>query len=80
MALPVWLVLIVNDASIHGLGMDCAHGLNEEGRPFGEQETSSWENVRTWLVQSQLIPDSVKAEDAFIHLQGEEGEKVAGMK
>lgn len=45
--------------------------MNEEGQPFGRQDTSAWENVRTWLVQSELIPDSVKAEDAFINLQGE---------
>jgi putative hydroxymethylpyrimidine transport system substrate-binding protein len=45
--------------------------MNEEGQPFGMQDASSWENVRAWLVQSELIPDSVKAEDAFINLQGE---------
>jgi len=45
--------------------------MNEEGQPFGRQDASSWENVRAWLVQSELIPDSVKAEDAFINLQGE---------
>jgi putative hydroxymethylpyrimidine transport system substrate-binding protein len=45
--------------------------MNEEGQLFGGQDASSWENVRTWLVQSELIPDSVKAEDAFINLQGE---------
>jgi putative hydroxymethylpyrimidine transport system substrate-binding protein len=45
--------------------------MNEEDQPFGRQDASSWENVRAWLVQSELIPDSVKAEDAFINLQGE---------
>jgi putative hydroxymethylpyrimidine transport system substrate-binding protein len=45
--------------------------MNEEGQPFGSQNVSSWENVRAWLVQSELIPDSVKAEDAFINLQAE---------
>lgn len=45
--------------------------MNEEGQPFGRQEMESWENVRAWLVEKALIPESVKAEDAFIHLQGE---------
>jgi len=45
--------------------------MNEEGQPFGRQEMESWENVRTWLVATELIPESVKAEDAFINLQGE---------
>ena len=45
--------------------------MNEEGQPFGRQETESWENVRAWLVEKELIPESVKAEDAFINLQGE---------
>ena len=43
--------------------------MTEEGKPFGWQDASSWENVRKWLVQSELIPDSVKADDAFINLQ-----------
>ncbi|WP_338591065.1 ABC transporter substrate-binding protein [Paenibacillus sp. Y5S-9] len=45
--------------------------MNEEGQPFGRQEMESWEIVRAWLVEQDLIPESVKAEDAFIHLQGE---------
>ncbi|GAS85198.1 ABC transporter substrate-binding protein [Paenibacillus amylolyticus] len=45
--------------------------MNEEGQPFGRQEMASWENVRAWLVATELIPASVKAEDAFINLQGE---------
>ncbi|OME99231.1 ABC transporter substrate-binding protein [Paenibacillus sp. FSL H7-0942] len=45
--------------------------MNEEGQPFGRQEMESWENVRAWLVEQDLIPESVKAEDAFITLQGE---------
>ena len=43
--------------------------MNEEGQPFGRQEMESWENVRAWLVEQDLIPESVKAEDAFITLQ-----------
>ena len=43
--------------------------MTEEGIPFGWQEPSSWDNVRKWLVQRELIPDSVQAEDAFINLQ-----------
>ncbi|WP_339168542.1 ABC transporter substrate-binding protein [Paenibacillus sp. FSL R5-0341] len=46
--------------------------MNEEGQPFGQQEMASWENVRAWLVATELIPASVKAEDAFINLQGEQ--------
>ncbi|NMI07454.1 ABC transporter substrate-binding protein [Paenibacillus sp. SZ31] len=45
--------------------------MNEQDQPFGRQEMESWENVRTWLVEKDLIPESVKAEDAFITLQGE---------
>ncbi|WP_336758789.1 ABC transporter substrate-binding protein [Paenibacillus sp. USHLN196] len=45
--------------------------MNEEGQPFGRQEMESWENVRAWLVENELIPESVKAEDAFINLHGE---------
>lgn len=45
--------------------------MNEDGQKFGRQEMESWENVRAWLVATELIPDSVKAEDAFINLQGE---------
>ncbi|MDT9721127.1 ABC transporter substrate-binding protein [Paenibacillus sp. ClWae2A] len=45
--------------------------MNEEGQPFGRQEMASWENVRAWLVKKDLIPEAVKAEDAFINLQGE---------
>ncbi|WP_339189709.1 ABC transporter substrate-binding protein [Paenibacillus sp. FSL R5-0490] len=45
--------------------------MNEEAQPFGRQKMESWENVRAWLVEQDLIPESVKAEDAFIHLQGE---------
>lgn len=45
--------------------------MNEQGQQFGRQEMESWENVRTWLVEKALIPESVKAEDAFINLQGE---------
>ncbi|WP_339258944.1 ABC transporter substrate-binding protein [Paenibacillus sp. FSL R5-0713] len=45
--------------------------MNEEGQPFGRQEMESWENVRAWLVATEMIPESVKAEDAFINLQGE---------
>lgn len=45
--------------------------MNEEDKPFGRQEMESWENVRAWLVEKDLIPESVKAEDAFINLQGE---------
>lgn len=43
--------------------------MTEEGTSFGWQETSSWENVRKWLVQRELVPESVQAEDAFINLQ-----------
>ncbi|MCL6664478.1 ABC transporter substrate-binding protein [Paenibacillus amylolyticus] len=45
--------------------------MNEDGQMFGRQEMASWENVRAWLVEQDLIPESVKAEDAFINLQGE---------
>ncbi|MFX3651488.1 MAG: ABC transporter substrate-binding protein [Paenibacillus sp.] len=45
--------------------------MNVKGQPFGRQEMESWENVRTWLVEKALIPESVKAEEAFINLQGE---------
>lgn len=45
--------------------------MNEDGQMFGRQEMESWENVRAWLVEQDLIPESVKAEDAFINLQGE---------
>lgn len=45
--------------------------MNEEGQPFGQQEMASWENVRAWLVATELIPESVKAEDAFVNLQEE---------
>lgn len=45
--------------------------MNEEGQPFGRQEMESWENVRAWLLATEMIPESVKAEDAFINLQGE---------
>jgi len=40
--------------------------MTEPGVPFGRQTAASWNDVRSWLLANKLIPDSIKAEDAYV--------------
>lgn len=41
-------------------------------QPFGYQDPKSWDDVRAWLVQSELLDPGVQAKDAFVNLSEQE--------
>lgn len=42
--------------------------MNAGDQDFGYQESASWEKVRQWLSDNDLLSTDIKAEDAFINL------------
>ncbi|AOZ94774.1 ABC transporter substrate-binding protein [Paenibacillus crassostreae] len=42
--------------------------MDAEEQTFGYQAPESWETVNQWLIKNKLLPDTVKAKDAFINL------------
>ncbi|WP_219834576.1 ABC transporter substrate-binding protein [Paenibacillus sp. R14(2021)] len=42
--------------------------MTDKDQPFGSQDPASWTRVRTWLIDNKLLPETVKAEDAYINL------------
>ncbi|WP_313638328.1 ABC transporter substrate-binding protein [Paenibacillus sp.] len=42
--------------------------MNAGDHEFGYQEPASWEKVRQWLSDNELLSTDIKAEDAFINL------------
>jgi putative hydroxymethylpyrimidine transport system substrate-binding protein len=57
------------DAAIETRSLEILLPLMDAGaRPFGHQDTASWENVRIWLSDNGLLAEEVDSEDAFINL------------
>jgi putative hydroxymethylpyrimidine transport system substrate-binding protein len=42
--------------------------MDAKEQPFGYQAPESWDNVNEWLITNNLLPDTIKAKDAFINL------------
>ncbi|MGO4349815.1 ABC transporter substrate-binding protein [Paenibacillus sp. MCAF9] len=57
------------DKEIETKSLDILLPLMDAGKQsFGYQEPASWSNVRDWLVDNDLLPEDIKAEDAFSNL------------
>lgn len=41
--------------------------MTEKGIPFGQQSEDSWNAVHSWLLENKLIPDTVRAADAYVN-------------
>ncbi|WP_438349524.1 ABC transporter substrate-binding protein [Paenibacillus sp. FA6] len=41
--------------------------MDAKEQAFGYQSPESWESVNQWLISNNLLPDTIKAEDAFIN-------------
>jgi putative hydroxymethylpyrimidine transport system substrate-binding protein len=57
------------DKDIETKSLDILLPLMDAGEQvFGYQDPASWSNVRDWLVDNDLLPEDIKAEDAFSNL------------
>ncbi|MBY9078366.1 ABC transporter substrate-binding protein [Paenibacillus sp. HN-1] len=57
------------DADIEKQSLSILLPLMDAGsEPFGTQDPASWDKVRQWLIDSGLLKEDIKAEDAFINL------------
>jgi putative hydroxymethylpyrimidine transport system substrate-binding protein len=41
--------------------------MDAKEQAFGYQAPESWDNVNQWLITNNLLPDTIKSEDAFIN-------------
>lgn len=42
--------------------------MTDRDQPFGSQDPASWDRVKTWLADNDLLSADVKAEDAYLNL------------
>ncbi|MNB65944.1 putative thiamine biosynthesis protein [compost metagenome] len=57
------------DADIEKQSLNILLPLMDAGsEPFGTQDPASWDKVRQWLIDSSLLTEDIKAEDAFVNL------------